>query len=142
MLLRISRRDAWRWRSVRSRHRRPMAGYTFEVGAGAVVGVVALFASLARVGGLAPDVEIRSSARDPAHGKDTVVEAAIHLEGVPAVALEVCEALGGTLVLIACYFTTTPTGLGATLIVAILVLGRAGSWWRRTPVPTAVASGI
>jgi hypothetical protein len=33
------RRDAWRWRSVRSRHRRPMAGYTFEVGAGAVVGV-------------------------------------------------------------------------------------------------------
>jgi hypothetical protein len=40
-------------------------------------------------------------------------------------------ALGGALILIACYLTATPTGLGATLIVSILILGRAGSWWRR-----------
>jgi hypothetical protein len=51
-------------------------------------------------------------------------------------------ALGATLVLIACYFTSTPTGLGATLIVAILILRRANSWWRRTPVRTVVASGV
>jgi hypothetical protein len=28
-------------------------------------------------------------------------------------------------------FSGTPVGLGITLIVAALVLGRAGSWWRR-----------
>jgi hypothetical protein len=51
-------------------------------------------------------------------------------------------ALGGALVLIACYFTATPTGLGATLIVSILILGRAGSWWRREPAPAVVAAGV
>ncbi len=51
-------------------------------------------------------------------------------------------ALGGALVLIGCYiFTATPTGLGATLIVSSLILGRAGSWWRREPVPALVAAG-
>jgi arabinofuranan 3-O-arabinosyltransferase len=51
-------------------------------------------------------------------------------------------ALGGALVLIACYLTDTPTGLGATLIVSGLILGRAGSWWRREPAPTVVAAGV
>jgi len=51
-------------------------------------------------------------------------------------------ALGGALVLIACYFTDTPTGLGATLIVSILILGRAGPWWRRGPVSAVVAAGV
>jgi hypothetical protein len=51
-------------------------------------------------------------------------------------------ALGGALVLIACYFTATPTGLGATLIVSILILARAGSWWRREPAPAVVAAGV
>jgi arabinofuranan 3-O-arabinosyltransferase len=50
-------------------------------------------------------------------------------------------ALGGALVLIACYLIDTPTGLGATLIVSILILARAGSWWPREPVPAVVASG-
>jgi len=50
-------------------------------------------------------------------------------------------ALGGALVLIACYFTATPTGLGATLIVSSLILVRAGSWWRREPAPAVVATG-
>jgi arabinofuranan 3-O-arabinosyltransferase len=50
-------------------------------------------------------------------------------------------ALGGALVLIACYLTKTPTGFGATLIVSILILGRAGSWWRREPASTEVAAG-
>jgi arabinofuranan 3-O-arabinosyltransferase len=51
-------------------------------------------------------------------------------------------ALGGALVLIAFYFTATPTGLGATLIVSILILGRAGSWWRRELAPAVVATGV
>jgi arabinofuranan 3-O-arabinosyltransferase len=51
-------------------------------------------------------------------------------------------ALGGALVLIACYFTSTPTGLGATLIVSILILARAGSWWRREPAPAVVAARV
>jgi arabinofuranan 3-O-arabinosyltransferase len=50
-------------------------------------------------------------------------------------------ALGGALVLIACYLTKTPTGFGATLIVSILILGRAGSWWRREPASAEVAAG-
>jgi hypothetical protein len=50
-------------------------------------------------------------------------------------------ALGGILVLIGFYiFTGTPTGLGATLIVSGLILGRAGLWWRREPVPALVAA--
>jgi hypothetical protein len=51
-------------------------------------------------------------------------------------------ALGGALVLIAAYFTGTPTGLGATLIVSILILARAGSWWRREPAPAVVAARV
>ena len=51
-------------------------------------------------------------------------------------------ALGGALILIACYFMGTPTGLGATLIVSILILGRAGSWWRREPGLAVVAPGV
>jgi hypothetical protein len=51
-------------------------------------------------------------------------------------------ALGGALVLIAVYFTGTPTGPGATLIVSGLILGRAGSWWRREPAPAVVAAGV
>lgn len=51
-------------------------------------------------------------------------------------------ALGGILVLITCYmFTGTPTGFGATLIVSSLILGRAGSWWRREPAPAMVPAG-
>ncbi|MET0677101.1 MAG: glycosyltransferase family 87 protein [Tardiphaga sp.] len=51
-------------------------------------------------------------------------------------------ALAGALVLIGCYIiTATPTGLGATLIVSSLILGRAGSWWRREPAPSLVAAG-
>ena len=51
-------------------------------------------------------------------------------------------ALGGALVLILCYmFTGTPTGLGATLIVSGLIMGRVGSWWRREPAPALVAAG-
>jgi arabinofuranan 3-O-arabinosyltransferase len=38
-------------------------------------------------------------------------------------------------------FTGTPVGLGMTLIVATLVLRRAGSWWRREPAPTMEAAG-
>jgi hypothetical protein len=51
-------------------------------------------------------------------------------------------ALGGALVLIAFYFTHTPTGLGATLIVSILILARAGSWWRREPAPAVVTARV
>ena len=35
-------------------------------------------------------------------------------------------------------FTGIPTGLAATLIVAGLVLRRAGPWWRRRPAVSAV----
>ena len=38
-------------------------------------------------------------------------------------------------------FSGTPVGLGITLIVAALVLGRAGSWWRREPAPGIEAAG-
>jgi hypothetical protein len=51
-------------------------------------------------------------------------------------------ALGVVVALIGCYmFTGTPTGLGATLVVAALILRRAGSWWRHEPVPNLVAAG-
>jgi hypothetical protein len=33
-----------------------------------------------------------------------------------------------------------PLGFGATLIVAALVLRRAGPWWRREPAPALVAA--
>ena len=43
-------------------------------------------------------------------------------------------ALGMAMMLIITFiFTGYPLGLGATLIVAGLVLRRAGSWWRREP---------
>lgn len=51
-------------------------------------------------------------------------------------------ALGTVVALIVCYmFTGIPTGLGATLVVAALILRRAGSWWRHEPVPKLVAAG-
>lgn len=51
-------------------------------------------------------------------------------------------ALGAVVALIVCYmFTGIPTGLGATLVVAALILRRAGSWWRHEPVPKLVAAG-
>ena len=51
-------------------------------------------------------------------------------------------ALGAVVALIVCYmFTGIPTGLGATLVVATLILRRAGSWWRHEPAPKLVAAG-
>jgi len=51
-------------------------------------------------------------------------------------------ALGAVVVLIGCYiFTGFPTGLGATLVVSMLILRRAGSWWRHEPAPRLVAAG-
>jgi len=44
--------------------------------------------------------------------------------------------------LIVCFiFTGTPGGLGATLIVAGLVLRRAGPWWRREPSEVLAPAG-
>jgi arabinofuranan 3-O-arabinosyltransferase len=37
-------------------------------------------------------------------------------------------------------FTGQPTGLGITLIVATLVLRRAGPWWRHEPAPSLMAA--
>ena len=51
-------------------------------------------------------------------------------------------ALGAVVALIVCYmFTGIPTGLGATLVVSMLILRRAGSWWRHEPAPSFVAAG-
>jgi arabinofuranan 3-O-arabinosyltransferase len=50
-------------------------------------------------------------------------------------------ALGCGLVLIACYFTGMPTGLGAMLLVSILILARAASRWPREPATATVAAG-
>jgi hypothetical protein len=51
-------------------------------------------------------------------------------------------ALGAVAALIGCYmFTGIPTGLGATLVVSMLILRRAGSWWRHEPSPRLVAAG-
>ena len=50
-------------------------------------------------------------------------------------------ALGCALALIVSFvFTGVPVGLGATLIVAGLVLRRAGLWWRREPAPSLMAA--
>ena len=50
--------------------------------------------------------------------------------------------LGAVVALIGCYmFTGIPTGLGATLVVATLILRRAGSWWQHEPAPNLVAAG-
>jgi hypothetical protein len=51
-------------------------------------------------------------------------------------------ALGGAVALIAAYLTGTPTGLAVTLIVSILILARAGSWWRRESAPARVVAGV
>jgi arabinofuranan 3-O-arabinosyltransferase len=52
-------------------------------------------------------------------------------------------ALGAVVALIGCYmFTGAPTGLAATLIVATLVLRRAGSWWRHEPAPNVVVARV
>jgi arabinofuranan 3-O-arabinosyltransferase len=37
-------------------------------------------------------------------------------------------------------FLGEPVGLGATLIVATLILRRAGPWWRREPAPSMMAA--
>ena len=51
-------------------------------------------------------------------------------------------ALGCAAALIVAFiFTGAPLGLGATLIVAGLVLLRAGPWWRREPAPSLAAAG-
>jgi hypothetical protein len=36
--------------------------------------------------------------------------------------------------------TGAPVGLGATLIVATLILRRAGPWWRREQAPSFVSA--
>jgi hypothetical protein len=49
--------------------------------------------------------------------------------------------LGAVVALICCYmFTGIPTGFGATLAVSMLILRRAGSWWRHEPAPRLVAA--
>jgi arabinofuranan 3-O-arabinosyltransferase len=51
-------------------------------------------------------------------------------------------ALGCTIALILTYiFTGAPVGLGATLVVAGVILHRAGPWWRREPAPSLAAAG-
>ena len=51
-------------------------------------------------------------------------------------------ALGAVAALIGCYILTgIPTGFGATLVVAALILRRAGSWWRHEAAPSLVAAG-
>jgi hypothetical protein len=51
-------------------------------------------------------------------------------------------ALGAALALLVSFiFTGFPVGLGATLIVATLVLRRAGSWWWREPVQAFAPAG-
>jgi len=50
-------------------------------------------------------------------------------------------ALGCASALIVCFtLSGAPVGLGATLIVAGLVLRRAGPWWRREPVPSMISA--
>lgn len=50
-------------------------------------------------------------------------------------------ALGCALALVVSFsFTGVPVGLGATLIVAGLILRRAGPWWRREPAPSRLAA--
>jgi arabinofuranan 3-O-arabinosyltransferase len=49
--------------------------------------------------------------------------------------------LGTATALLVCYmFTGIPTGFAATLIVSMLVLRRAGSWWRHEHAPEMVAA--
>ena len=49
-------------------------------------------------------------------------------------------ALGAVAALLLCYmFTGIPTGLGATVVVAALVLRRAGPWWRPEPAQALAA---
>jgi hypothetical protein len=50
-------------------------------------------------------------------------------------------ALGCALALVIVFtFTMAPVGLGVTLIIAGLVLRRAGPWWRRAPAPLPTAA--
>jgi hypothetical protein len=39
-------------------------------------------------------------------------------------------------------FTGEPVGLAINLIVAALVLRRAGPWWRREPAPSLQPAGV
>jgi len=51
------------------------------------------------------------------------------------------QALGCALAMIVSFiFLGEPVGLGATLIVAGLILGRAGPWWRREPGSSLIAA--
>jgi arabinofuranan 3-O-arabinosyltransferase len=52
-------------------------------------------------------------------------------------------ALGCALVLFLTFtFTGEPVGLAINLIVAALVLRRAGPWWRREPAPSLQPAGV
>jgi hypothetical protein len=44
--------------------------------------------------------------------------------------------------IVAYIFTGVPLGLAANLIVAGLILARAGPWWRRQPSPTLAVAGL
>jgi arabinofuranan 3-O-arabinosyltransferase len=49
--------------------------------------------------------------------------------------------LGAVAALLVCYLLTgIPTGFGATLVVSMLILRRAGSWWRHEHVPGIIAA--
>ena len=49
--------------------------------------------------------------------------------------------LGTATALLVCYmFTGIPTGFAATLVVSMLVLRRAGSWWRHEHAPGMIAA--
>jgi hypothetical protein len=51
-------------------------------------------------------------------------------------------ALGAAVALFLTFtFTGEPTGFAINLIVGALILGRAGPWWRRAPVPALAAAG-
>ena len=71
-----------------------------------------------------------------------VLATAVHLVGILS-AFDNAQRIGGAVVvLIGCYiFTGFPTGLGATLVVSMLILRRAGSWWRLEPASKLVAAG-
>ena len=49
--------------------------------------------------------------------------------------------LGAVAALLVCYLLTgIPTGFCATLVVSMLILRRAGSWWRHETVPAMIAA--
>jgi hypothetical protein len=49
--------------------------------------------------------------------------------------------LGAVAALLVCYLLTgIPTGFCATLVVSMLILRRAGSWWRHETAPGMIAA--